>query len=351
MEYILTIKSIDRFKDLYNIYPSAHWRINASHMPVDDMVNLLTQINDFMTENHFVSPLFIDLQGTKMRLSKDQIEFFVQKGDSVKIFSESKYKSLNETEKTANKDVFLFTDDVYSLLKDNLKPELEVNIDDAKITLNNFSLPKCDGYIEAKVLRANNDRHQVLKRKGINIKPHPIASTDLMPRDINIIKKTEHFKFVSYCLSFINSFEELKALRDQIPIEKFIVAKLELPLKIETIQKMVDQIKNTNYWLCRGDLGSQLSPVELMQYYTTFNRQIVEKNYKKARFVLAGEVMDHLLCDSYPTRSEICHLADAINFGYRGFVLSNETAFGKYYKECADFMTKNCDAYFKTLNQ
>lgn len=351
MEYILTIKSFDRFVDLYNIYPAAHWRINASHMPVDDMVKLLDQINKFMNDKKFSSPLFIDLQGTKMRLSNQQNEFLIHTNENVMIFSESVYKSLNESDKERYKNVFLFTDDVFALMIDNITPDLQVNIDDAKITLGDFSISDCKRYIKAKVLRANNNEHLVLKRKGINIKPHPVSSSDLMPRDRNIIKNTEHFPFVSYCLSFINSFEELLALRNAIPKNKIIVAKLELPLKIPIIQKMVDEIPNTNYWLCRGDLGSQLSPIELMQYYTLFNKEIVKLNYQKARFVLAGEVMDHLLCESYPTRSEICHLADAINFGYRGFVLSNETAFGKYYKECAEFMTKNCDGYYNSLSQ
>lgn len=349
MEYNLTIKSFDRFVDLYNIYPAAHWRINASHMPVDDMVELLNKISSFMKEKNFSSPLFIDLQGTKMRLSNQQNEFLIHTNDDVIVFSESQHKALNATDKENYKNVFLFTDDVYSLLKDHITPELLVNIDDAKITLGHFSVSECKCFIKAKVIRANNNQHTVYKRKGINIKPHPVASTDLMPRDRNIIQKTQHFPFVSYCLSFLNSYEELSALRNAIPKEKIIVAKLELPLKMSDIQKMVDGIPNTNYWLCRGDLGSQLSTVELMQYYTLFNNEIVKKNYQKTRFVLAGEVMDHLLCDSYPTRSEICHLADAINFGYRGFVLSNETAFGKYYKECAEFMTKNCDAYYNTL--
>ena len=138
-------------------------------MPVDDIVALLKQIHEFMKENNFSSPLFIDLQGTKMRLSNLQNEFLIHTHENVKIFSETSYKSLNEKDKETYKNVFLFTDDVYSLIVDHMTPNLEVNIDDAKITLCEFSISDCKRFINSKVLKTNNNEHTDLKCKGSNI--------------------------------------------------------------------------------------------------------------------------------------------------------------------------------------
>ena len=46
--------------------------------------------------------------------------------------------------------------------------------------------------------------------------------------------------------------------------------------------------------------------------------------------ILAGEVMDHMISSPGPTRSEVCHLADAVAHGFSGCVLSNETIYGKH---------------------
>jgi pyruvate kinase len=46
--------------------------------------------------------------------------------------------------------------------------------------------------------------------------------------------------------------------------------------------------------------------------------------------LLAGQVLEHLTTQPAPTRSEVCHLYDALHAGYRGVVLSDETAIGRY---------------------
>ncbi len=45
--------------------------------------------------------------------------------------------------------------------------------------------------------------------------------------------------------------------------------------------------------------------------------------------LLAGQVVEHLVEHPTPTRSEVCAAYDALAQGYRGFVLSDETAVGR----------------------
>ena len=46
--------------------------------------------------------------------------------------------------------------------------------------------------------------------------------------------------------------------------------------------------------------------------------------------MLAGQVLEHMTAHPHPTRSEVCYLYEALIKGYRGIVLSDETAMGAH---------------------
>ena len=48
-----------------------------------------------------------------------------------------------------------------------------------------------------------------------------------------------------------------------------------------------------------------------------------------APVLLAGQVFEHMTEHATPTRAELCGAYDALRMGYRGFVLSDETAIGR----------------------
>jgi pyruvate kinase len=54
--------------------------------------------------------------------------------------------------------------------------------------------------------------------------------------------------------------------------------------------------------------------------------------------IMAGEVLEFMVENPRPTRTEICHLYDLIDKGYSGIVLSDETAYGKYPEEIINFL-------------
>jgi pyruvate kinase len=46
--------------------------------------------------------------------------------------------------------------------------------------------------------------------------------------------------------------------------------------------------------------------------------------------MMAGQVLEHMTVCPTPTRTEVCFLHDILACGYRGVVLSDETAMGGY---------------------
>jgi pyruvate kinase len=87
---------------------------------------------------------------------------------------------------------------------------------------------------------------------------------------------------------------------------------------IASIAGRVDAI-----WICRGDLGVQLGAPGLARFVASLRPSAF-----RVPVLMAGQVLEHLTRHRQPTRSEVCHLFDLADRGYRGFVLSDETAIG-----------------------
>ncbi len=80
-------------------------------------------------------------------------------------------------------------------------------------------------------------------------------------------------------------------------------------------------------WLCRGDLGAELGLRPMAEAVQRFSDSIGDLPIPA---LLAGQVLEHMVEHPAPTRSEVCDLYEALLKGYRGFVLSDEAAIGRY---------------------
>jgi len=82
---ISSIESFAKVKALLQAGHSSAFRINASHMHLNDIVAVLNDIST-LSEPHL--PLYIDLQGCKMRISSTQPQATVDVGSAVPIVSD-----------------------------------------------------------------------------------------------------------------------------------------------------------------------------------------------------------------------------------------------------------------------
>jgi pyruvate kinase len=87
---------------------------------------------------------------------------------------------------------------------------------------------------------------------------------------------------------------------------------------VEVIAPRVDAV-----WICRGDLGAQIGAAALARFVAALSPRDLG-----VPVLMAGQVLEHLTRHREPTRSEVCHLFDLVARGYRGIVLSDETAVG-----------------------
>lgn len=345
MQPVATVCSLATLEALAPL--TSRFRLNASHMEPAAIVAFLSELEELMGKGLRSVRLCIDLQGSKMRLSKQQKEIVVSKGQKVTFVCEG--------EERKDEECIVLPSHTLDRLLSVTGKDLKVGIEDGRIQLSVTNMDKENRKLEAVV----DVGGKVRPRKGLNVTPHPPSPTSLSARDTEIVEKTKKFSFVDYALSFASSYEEIKDLRDKAGSDHIIAAKVELPLEQEILEAMLSVVDE--YWLCRGDLGAQLGLKGMGEYYrkfTEFVRTHSKKNEEKDKdkccgkgtkpsFVLAGEVLEHMVASPIPTRSEVCHLLDAFANGFSSCILSNETAYGKYPKEAVTIV-KEVTGYSKS---
>jgi pyruvate kinase len=245
------------------------------------------------------TPIVLDLQGAKMRLGLFAPRA-VGHGDRVRFALESDGKV----------DLPLPHPELFVAIS----PGETISVDDAKLRF--------------RVERATLDSLDTVclaggtlePRKGVNRLEHPVDLADLCMSDVRAIECTKHMGDIQYALSFVSDPAELDWVRSRAPGAP-VVAKIErreAVERIEPIARCSDAI-----WICRGDLGAQLGMAGLARAVQSINPRSL-----CCPVLMAGQVLEHLTLHRTPTRSEVCHLADLLERGYSGVVLSDETAIG-----------------------
>lgn len=336
MEVIATVTSVEQAAALHEACAPAYFRVNASHMSTEslgafcDAYARVAGLRDV--------PLYIDLQGAKLRVHGAQPQCSVAAGERVALVCLAADASEAPAAGGDTKTIFVGPN-IMALLRAGA----EVGIDDAKVELVVEAVAEDGGRADAVVRRGG----VVRARKGFNLRPHPVTHTALCERDRAHVAATRGHSFVRYALSFACLPSEVDELRALAGPERVVAVKLERPL--DTAAAVALGTSAGELWVCRGDLGAQMGTAgALAVYYRRFVADTLPRLLEaRCRVVMAGEVLDHMCGAPAPTRSEVCHLADLWAAGFDAIVVSNETAFGKFplnvlavFRDVADALAK-----------
>jgi pyruvate kinase len=259
-------------------------------------------LDNIYKKNKIKKEVIIDLKGAKIRIG----EF-----DKVKMLPEIVF--IENISKSNESNIIPLENEEFF---NSIKLSDIIYLNDANIVLevlelNNYSI-KC------KVIKNG----KLSSNKGINIKNHPIKYKSITKFDKSMIKVANNFDFTSFAFSFVLDGFEYDILKEYT--DKKIVAKIERPESIDNLV-FIDE-KFDDIWFCRGDLGAQAGLENLGKLQYEFSKKV--KTLTKNVF-LAGQVLHSLTEFTMPTRTEITSLYQIKQEGYKGFVLSDETAVGK----------------------
>ena len=292
-------------------FPNTLLRVNSSHMETPNLVKFIREL----TQKYPDKEIDIDLQGSKIRISRDQPQLILKKDQKIKLTIEDPTPE--------SQSIHIGNPNTIKLLAKGT----HVKIDDGRIEL------VVDSIESEKVAYGIIIKEGTVRPgKGFNLYPHPFVQNQLSKRDVEIVENLKDFKNIKFALSFVSVPEEILDLKKRSN-NKFVAAKIEREMSQEQVKAICDVCDCV--WICRGDMGVQMGFVGMTKFVRDFTNNYIPN--LKVPCVIAGEVMEHFCEHSAPTRTEICYLGNCIMDGYKGMVLSDETVFGKFPKETMEF--------------
>ncbi len=294
------------------------FRLNCSHLTLHDLSRWLIELDQAFRKHGNAMPVWLDLQGSKIRIGRLLKIRILQRGELLTF--RNCYCQVSYEIPLPHATVF-----------QKIKPGDQILLDDGKIELQVQHVN--NGSFQAQVLNFG----ELSSFKGFVLHDNDLDLNQISARDQVFIEQTRQWKFIGYAVSYLQSAKELK-LFQQLLKGKPLVAKIERQkafLQLREIAELADMT-----WLCRGDLGVNGSIYSLFEYEKKF---IEHLTFIQKPSLIAGQVLENMVRQNYPSRSEIAHLGYLLEKGFSGIVLSDETAIGRYPIEAVEFCQNYLD--------
>jgi len=288
------------------------FRFNSAHMEISDIKKYIGLIeNSYGSRNDFA--VMIDLKGPELRTNDFPTGQF-------QIFKGYKYKIGEKGEIQLNN-------------KDILKQLNSGNI----IYLN-------DGKIRLKVLTNESNfiiteslDNGILRSKArVNIPGIKLDLGSLTERDKKFLEEGIKQEVDFFALSFTQDEEDAKSLKDiigEMGGNQLVIAKIETAIGVKNSSRIA--MHSDFVMVARGDLGVELPLSEVAVAQKRITREV--KNIGR-QVILATQILESMVLIDEPTRAEISDITNAVYDGVDSFLLTDETAIGKYPIEAVKFL-------------
>ncbi len=295
------------------------FRINMSHTKLSKLPNILKNLKKYVGKDK----ICIDTEGAQLRTTLVRKKVFIKKKKIVNIFNENKL---------SNKDnIYLYPK--FNILSTPKNTKIFVGFDGIILKIIKKDLKK--NCLIGKVLNSGF----LDSNKGVHIEKK-IKLDCLTSKDRSAIKFAKKQGIKNFAMSFVNSGNDTKTIREIIGFDSFLISKIETLNAINNL-KEISKISNA-VLIDRGDLSREV-PIEkipLAQEYI-----IKESKKNKKPVYVATNLLETMIKDSSPTRAESHDIYSTLNQGASGLVLAAESAIGKNPIECVIFLKKCISAY------
>ncbi len=298
------------------------FRLNFSHGNHNSHLQSINIIKALNKRYDLTLPIFIDLQGPKIRvdnLENDKIEL---NKNSILEISPDSILGNNKIISISYKQLYKYVNTGDKLL-----------LDDGKITLSVIKIK--NKIIYTKVIISGILR----SKKGINLPNTNINIPSLTEKDKKDIKFGISQNIETFALSFVRESKDIIRLKKYIkkltskPIT--IIAKIEKPQAVKNIKLILKEVDGI--MVARGDLGVEVSPEKV----PCIQKQIINLTKKKHKFVItATQMLESMIENTIPTRAEATDVFNAVLDGTDAVMLSGETAAGKFPVKTVHMMYK-----------
>ena len=291
-------------------------RINFSHGNLKDH----EQFINWARSSKKQVAIMQDIQGPKIRTGHVVKNTILQKSNEI---------NLTNKERESSKEIIFVN---YKNLFKDVSVNDRVFIDDGQIILKITEKQK--DKLKALILIGGELRDN----QGVAFPDSALSVSAITEQDI------EHLKFGTeqdvdiVAVSFVRNKEDIQTVRDLIPKDVKIIAKIELKTALENIDEIL-QVSD-GVMVARGDLGVQL-PIEQVPFV---QKQILDAANSKGKISITATEMLQSMKSSYrPTRAEVTDITNAILEGSDAVMLSAETSIGDHPNRVIEVMSAICE--------
>jgi pyruvate kinase len=309
-EIIATLGPASSTVDLWEAMLAAGvtaFRLNTSHLSLPQIDEWLQKLTSFRSNKGNIIRIILDLQGSKWRVGEFE-PFTLIDGEEIELCFST---SMNQPGviPVPHRDFFSAANVSSS----------EIVLNDARLRL----IKECSGadWIKARVVLGG----LLSPHKGITYTASEFRTENISEKDQAIIRRTQSITRIRYAVSYIKDAQEMQNYREILGPEVDLIAKLERQPAISEAIQIAEYCNEV--WLCRGDMGAELGIPGMAEAVYRFGLALTGI---PVPCLLAGQVLEHMTVSATPTRSEVCYLYEALHKGFRGVVLSDEAAVGRF---------------------
>jgi pyruvate kinase len=300
------------------------FRLNTSHLKLEELDGWLERIERWAVVRGVGLPLTLDLQGSKWRVGQfepfdlvaGQVVELVWGSASEQTPTRSPAGARSGKGREARGVLPVPHEDFFKAAQFS---NGEIALNDAKIRLQ-IEKQDLDAILARVVVGGRISEH-----KGITYAACDYRVETISEKDQAIVERARGSDGMRFALSYVKDGLEMEKYRARFGADVYLAAKLERGPALAdaaAIAGLADEL-----WLCRGDLGAELGLRGMAEAVAAFSEQAGKMG---VAVFMAGQVLEHMVEQPAPTRSEVCYLYDTLARGYRGFVLSDEAAIGRY---------------------
>ena len=292
------------------------FRINLSHTKPDAVGSTIEFVR-----RHSHTPICLDTEGAQVRCGLMTPGVVVTEGQSV---------SLSATDDLGMADAI-------TLRPPSIFEELEVgsllNVDFHGAALRVTSVGT--GEAEAVVVEGGG----VGSNKAVTIDPPPrlpsLTDDDRAAIEIGISHGIRHF-----ALSFANDADDVERLRELLPPEAQVIAKVESRAGVHNVERITSVADAV--LVDRGDLSREV-PIEHVPIY---QKHIIRcANALNTPVYVATNLLESMLVNRTPTLAEANDIVNTLYDGAHGLVLAAETALGQHPVQSVEMVMRIVEAF------
>jgi len=294
------------------------FRLNFSHGTHADHKLRFDAIRQIEADVGRPVGILMDLQGPKLRLGK------IVDGKLSLALGQKLRLDLDPTPGDINR-VPLLHPEIFAAIRagDDLL------IDDGKVRLRVLSCTADHADVQALNAGVISDR------KGVNVPGAILPMSALTAKDREDLDFGLSIGVDWIALSFVQRPEDINELREIVGNRAWIMAKLEKPSAIDSLEAIV--ASSDGVMVARGDLGVELPPEEV----PVLQKRIVRACREAGKpVIVATQMLESMITSPVPTRAEVSDVATAVYDGVDAVMLSAESASGAYPIEAVTMMDR-----------